>query len=113
MRSNVEPGLAVVDVERVVHVARRVAGREVERAEVVPVVFDLGALGHRKPSPTNTSSSSLPRLGHEVLVAVASTLVGVLGEVEALGLELLGAGRRPRARPACVERGLQRRAARR
>ena len=39
-------GLAEVDVERVLHRAGRVAGREVERLEVVPVGLDLGALGH-------------------------------------------------------------------
>ena len=38
-------GLAELHVERVLHRARRMAGREVERLEVVPVVLDLGPFG--------------------------------------------------------------------
>src|SRR4051794_16615158 len=34
-----------VDVERVLHRARRVIGGDVQRLEVVPVVLDLGSLG--------------------------------------------------------------------
>ena len=37
-------GLAELDVERVLHRARRVPGQDVERLEVVPVVLDLGTL---------------------------------------------------------------------
>ena len=38
-----------LDVQRVLHRARGVVGRDVERLEVVPVVLDLGALGHAEP----------------------------------------------------------------
>ena len=34
------------DEERVLHVARRVFGREVERREDMPVVLDFGSVGH-------------------------------------------------------------------
>jgi hypothetical protein len=46
VRAQQRPLLAVVgagEVERVVHLHRRVVGREVERAEVVPRVLGLGA----------------------------------------------------------------------
>ena len=37
-----------VDVKRVLHRARRVVGRVVQRGEAVPVALDLGAIGHIK-----------------------------------------------------------------
>ena len=45
MRRSTSSGVAEPDVERVLHRARRMAGREVERLEVVPVELDLGAFG--------------------------------------------------------------------
>ena len=40
---HVPPTIGCAEVQRVLHVARRVLGRHVERLEVVEVVFDFGA----------------------------------------------------------------------
>ena len=64
-------GLAVLDVEGVVHVAGGVARREVEGAEVVPVGLDLGPLGHGEAEPDEDVLEVLDGLGDEVQVAEA------------------------------------------
>ena len=63
--------LAHLDVERVVHVARRVVGREVEGAEVVPVGLHLGALGDGEAHADEHVLERLDGLGDEVQVAGA------------------------------------------
>ena len=45
MRAQQDVGI-LLDEEGVLHVARRVLGREVQRREDVPVVLDLGTVGH-------------------------------------------------------------------
>ena len=64
-------------------------GREVEGAEVVEVVFDLGTFGDREAEPDEHVLESFGGLGDEVLVPVAAPAAGELGEVEPLGLEPL------------------------
>ena len=64
-------GLAEVDVQRVLHRARRVAGREVQRLEVVPVVLDLGAFGDLVAEADEHVLELAPALGDEVQVAAA------------------------------------------
>jgi len=39
------PALVGIDPERIVHGARRMVRRKIQRLEVVPVVFDLGTIG--------------------------------------------------------------------
>ena len=79
----------VVDEQRVEVAARRVALAHVEGLEVVPVGLDLGALGDLEAEADEHVLEALPRLGHEVGLA-AGGLAGVLGEVEALGLDARG-----------------------
>ena len=86
----------VVDEQGVELVARRVAGRHVERLEVVPVGLHLGTLGHREPEPDEDVLEALPRLRDDVGVAAAGG-AGELGEVEPFGGD---AARRARPRPA-------------
>ncbi len=80
--------LAEVHVQRVLHRPRRVAGREVQRLEVVPVVLDLGPSATRYPRLDEHVLELAPALGDEVEVAPAAT-VAAQREVE----------RRPRPRP--------------
>ena len=69
MRSTVEPGLAVVDEQRVPHAAGRVRRRQVERLEVVPVGLDLGPLGDLEAQADEHVLEPLDGLGDEVGVA--------------------------------------------
>ena len=46
-----QAGAGDVDVQGVLHRARGVVGGDVERLEVVPLVLDLGTLGHPVPHP--------------------------------------------------------------
>ena len=83
-------GLAEVDVERVVHVACRVALGEVEGLEVVEVGLDLGPLGHGEAEADEDVLELHDRLGDQVEVPAAGSGED-LGEVEPLGFEPLGA----------------------
>jgi hypothetical protein len=87
VRSTVLPGLAVLDVERVVHAARRVIGGHVQRLEVVPVGLHLGAFCHLEAETDEHVLQPLPGLGDHVGVA-AARLAQDLGEVDALGFQL-------------------------
>src|SRR5262245_31960836 len=81
-------GCAELDVERVVHVASRVVGWEVEGAEVVPVRLDLGPLGNSEPETDEDVLESFHGLGHKVEVAeLPLPRWDDLGEIEALGFE--------------------------
>ena len=64
---------------------------EVEGTEVVPLALNLGALGHPIAHAHEHVLQLLPGLGDDVEVAVGR-LLGDLGEVEALGGQLLGSG---------------------
>ena len=98
------PSSSAVEVERVPHAAgpggRR---RHVERLEVVPVGLDLGALGDGEAHADEHVLEALPRLGDEVGVAERG-VAERLGEVEALGLELLDPRPPRRARPVAPRR---------
>ena len=59
------------DVDRVLHRAGRVRGRDVQRLEVVPVVLDLGALGDPVPEPDEDVLELAADLRDEVQVAAA------------------------------------------
>ena len=89
----------VVHVEGVVHVSGRVVGRKVEGTEVVPLVLDLGALGHSEAHTHENVLEAFPGLGDHVPVAEAATGVQ-FSQVEALGLQ-----------SGCTHPGLQRRPA--
>ena len=101
----------MVDEQRVELVARRVARRHVQRLEVVPVGLDLRPLGDREAEPDEHVLEPLPRLGDDVRVA-APRRGGELGEVEPLGRDRRGPGRRAQLGPAGVDRLGHRRAER-
>ena len=86
-------GLAEVEVEGVVHAARRVGRGDVERLEVVPVGLGLGALGHREAHADEDVLELGPGLGHEVQVAP-----GRRGAHLGRGSPRSGRGGRPAAR---------------
>ena len=94
----------MVDVQRVVHVTRRVAGREVERPEVVPLRLDLGALRHRVAHGAEHVLEAPLRLRDDVQPPHLRGLVQ-FGEVEALGLQLSAALRCPQLVEAHLEAG--------
>ena len=52
---------AVAEVEGVVHRARRMVRREVQRLEVVPVVLDLRAVGELVAEPAEDVGDALQR----------------------------------------------------
>ena len=56
-----------VDVERVVHVHRRMVGREVEREEVVPLGLDLGPDGDGEAEPPEDLDDLVDDAGDRVL----------------------------------------------
>ena len=88
----------VVDEHRVPLGARRMAGRHVQRLEVEPVGFHLGAFGDGEPKTDEHVLEAFPRLGHRVGVA-ATRRSEELGEVESFGrdaiIERLGGERPP------------------
>src|SRR5262249_5254675 len=57
---------ALADVERVLHVTRRVVSRNVERLEVVVVALDLRALGHREAKPREDGDDLVVHAGQRV-----------------------------------------------
>ena len=69
VRSTTLPGLAELDVERVLHVARRMAGRDVERLKLYQSALDLGALGDGEAEADEHVLEALAGLGDEVQVA--------------------------------------------
>ena len=78
--------LPVVHVKGVVHVPGWVSEREVQRSEIVPLVFDLGPLDHRVAHAHEQVLKVLPGPGDHVPVAEPSTPVQ-LGQVQALRLQ--------------------------
>ena len=56
-------------VERVLHVARRMLGRHVERVEAVPLVFDLGAVDDGEAHPREDGLHALAHDGQRVAVS--------------------------------------------
>ena len=76
-------GLAEPDVERVLHRPGRVAGREVERLEVVPVALDLGALRHLVAQP-DEDVFQLPPDQRDGMAVAAHVLTRAEREVEAI-----------------------------
>jgi hypothetical protein len=53
---------AILEVERVVHGARRMIGRNVQRFEIVEVVLDLGAFGDLEAGAPEDLLDAQPRL---------------------------------------------------
>ncbi len=73
---------AEVDIERVVHVAGRMPRREVQCAEVVPLVFDLWALCHPEAQPDEHVFQLFHGLGDEMHVSCV-TCRPHLGQIQA------------------------------
>ena len=89
MRSTVDPG-SPHSTHRLSKLSRAgMALGEVQRAEVVPLGLDLGALRHREAHADEDVLEPLPGLGDEVGVTQAARGHD-LGEVEPFGLELRG-----------------------
>ena len=65
-----------VDVERILHRTRGMVLRTVQRSEVVPVVFDFGAVGHVETDGAENLFDALPSAHHGVQAAVADTASG-------------------------------------
>ena len=83
-------GLAELDVERVLHRAGGVAGQDVQRLEVVPVVLDLGPLHDAVAHAHEDVLELALHLGDEVEVP-AGAAVAAEGEVEAVALPAVAA----------------------
>ena len=98
-------GRAELDVERVLHRARRVRGRDVERFEVVVVVFDLGALHHEVAHAHEDVFELALHLRDEVQVP-AFGAVAAEREVEAVAIgRALRVGGRELGAPRLDQRG--------
>ena len=77
----------MLDVERVVHAARRVVDWHVERLEVVPIGLDVRTLGNLEPEPDEDVLQTLPRLGHHMRMAALRPR-DHFGEIQPLGRQL-------------------------
>ena len=77
----------MVDVERVVHAARGMRRRHVERLEVVPIGLHFGPLGNLETEAHEHVFESFPGLGHQVSTATRGWL-HEFGEIERLGRQL-------------------------
>src|SRR5438128_11979934 len=76
MRAQVERNAALIpeiDVERVLHRARRMVLGIVERGEAVPVGLDLGALGYIEAERAPDRLDTLPGANHRMHAAAAAT----------------------------------------
>ena len=106
VRAQVQPaalGVLHVDVERVLHRARRVVLRVVQRGEAVPVGLDLGAVGDVEAHRAEDRLDALHRARHRVQAAHAAAggPASVTSSASALQLRLeLGIGQRLAARAA-------------
>ena len=85
--------LAVRQIEGVLHVPRRVVGRDVEGSEVVVVGLDLGALLHPVAQARKDVHDLLDRADQRVAMARRRE-AGGHGHVEGFGGDALGHGRR-------------------
>ncbi len=68
--------VAAVDVEGVLHRARRMVVRVVQRREVHPVGFDLGAIGHVEADRAEDLRDALPGVHHRVQAALGHIAAG-------------------------------------
>jgi hypothetical protein len=84
---------AVIEIERVARVTRRMPRGKVQRLEVVKIVLDFGAELHRKAHRAEDPLELAPCLRHRVERAARGT-PGGQRDVEAILGE--GRGRRPR-----------------
>ncbi len=80
--------LTALDVEGVVHRARRMVLRRVQRGEVEPVVLDLGTVGDVEAHRAEDRLDALHRARDRVQAAGAALAAGQR-DVQRLGLELL------------------------
>ncbi|ABA47491.1 hypothetical protein BURPS1710b_1895 [Burkholderia pseudomallei 1710b] len=93
-----------VDVERILHRARRMILRAVQCGEVVPVGFDLGAVGHVETDRAKNLFDTLPRAHHRMEASRPGTSAGQR-DVDRLGGETLVQERVGKRLAARVERG--------
>jgi hypothetical protein len=104
VRAQVQPrtfGVLQVDIEGVLHRARRVVLRAVERREVHPVGLDLGALGDVETHRGEDGLDALDRAADRVQAAGAAATAGQR-DVQRLGAQLrLQFGSASDSRRAC------------
>jgi len=79
--------LARLEVEGVLHCARRVEFRHVERSEVVPLILDFRTFGDREAEVREDLGKLVHHLAHRV-DASARRVGGGEREVDALGCQL-------------------------
>ncbi len=79
---------AVAEVERVVHRARRMVRREIQRFEIVIVVFDLGTFGDIVAEPREDLGHAVERARDRMQPAALGATAGQR-DVDALGREAL------------------------
>ncbi len=95
----------VEQIERVVHRTRRMILGRVERGEVVPVGFDLGAVGHFEADRAEELFDAIERAHHRVQAAARLAATGQ-GHIQRLGSQLgLQLGQAQRLAP-CRQRRL-------
>ncbi len=59
-------GFVVRQIESIVHFARRVAGREIERSEIMEVILDVRTFGNRKAHVAENRYELFHRLSYRV-----------------------------------------------
>ena len=69
-------GVFCVDVERILHRARRMVLRIVQRGEVVPVGLDLGTVGHIEADRAEDLLDALPGADHRMDTARRASPAG-------------------------------------
>jgi hypothetical protein len=91
-------GVARLEVESVLHLPRRMLGRDVERLEIVPVVLDVRAFGDREAHVGEDRDDLLGDLRDRVDPSLRP-LAGGQGDIGTLAGEPRLEGRSPRAPP--------------
>jgi hypothetical protein len=56
----------LLDIERILHVAGRMMGGQIEGSEIVPVIFDLWSFGNGKPKLLKDGNDLVLHAGHRM-----------------------------------------------
>ena len=89
---------AITEIERVMHRARRVIGGDVQRFEIMKIVFDFRAFGNREPGTAEDFFDTQSRPSHRMQGTGVRAATGQ-GDIDGTGRQLRGHGR-------CLEHGL-------
>ncbi len=99
------PGLGELDIEGVERAAGGMVLGDVQRLEVAPARFDLGALGDLVSHAYEDVFERLAHLGHEMEVTCQATRQH-LGQIQAVRGKPLGSAKPPRALSAGCRRAI-------